>query len=93
MLTQETVLKVAKLARLAITEAEAAEYQKQFDKILGYFKKLAEANTEGVEPLITPTDIEIFWREDVVRQEHSPEDIVKSAPETRGNLYKVPPVV
>lgn len=93
MLTQEAVLKVAKLARLTITEAEAAEYQKQFDKTLSYFQKIAGANTQGVEPLVTPSEIEVFWREDVVDQSVSPEEILKNAPETKGNLFKVPPVV
>ncbi len=93
MLTQETVLKVAKLARLNISPTEAAEYQKQFDKILSYFQKITETNTQGVEPLISPTQIEVFMREDKVQQEHSAEEILKNAPDAKGNLFKVPPVV
>jgi aspartyl-tRNA(Asn)/glutamyl-tRNA(Gln) amidotransferase subunit C len=93
MLNQETVLKVARLARLNLSEAEAAEYQKHFDKILTYFQKITEANTAGVEPLITPTEIEAFWREDVVRQDVTAEEILKNAPDSLGNLFKVPPVV
>ncbi len=93
MLTKETVLKVAKLARLNISETEAAEYQQKFDKILSYFEKIAEAKTAGVEPLITPTQIEPFWREDVVKQEQTAEEILKNAPDSLGNLFKVPPVV
>jgi len=93
MLTQETVLKVAKLARLTLTEAEAAEYQKQLENVLSNFQKIADANTEGVKPMITPTEIDVYWREDVVDQPLSAEDIVKNAPVSQGNLFKVPPVV
>jgi aspartyl-tRNA(Asn)/glutamyl-tRNA(Gln) amidotransferase subunit C len=93
MFTKETVLKVARLARLTITDAEALDYQKQFDNILGHFQKISEAKTEGVEPLITPIPIEAFWREDVVQQNNTAEEILKNAPDVKGNLFKVPPVV
>ena len=93
MLTHETVLKVARLARLTITDAEASQYQKQFDQILGYFQKIAEADTKGIEPLITPSEVEPFWREDVVEQTVTAEEILKNAPDAKGNLFKVPPVV
>ena len=93
MLDKETVMKVAKLARLNLSEGEAAEYQARFDKILSYFQKIAEVDTSGVEPLVTPTQIETFWREDVVKQEFTAEQILENAPDSLGNLFKVPPVV
>jgi len=93
MLDKDTVMKVAKLARLNLSEAEATEYQARFDKILSYFQKIAEVKTDGIEPLITPTQIETFWREDVVKQDFTAEDILKNAPDSLGNLFKVPPVV
>ena len=93
MLTEDTVRKVARLASLTITDAEAAEFQAHFDKILTYFETISEANTAGVEPLITPCDIETFWREDVVNQTNTAEEILQNAPDAKGNLFKVPPVV
>jgi aspartyl/glutamyl-tRNA(Asn/Gln) amidotransferase C subunit len=38
MLNKETVLKVAKLARLNISEQEAQDYQKQLEKVLDSFQ-------------------------------------------------------
>lgn len=93
MLKKEDVLKVSKLARLQITEEEAAEYGGQFEKILEYFNALSAVNTDSVEPTTTPVPVEIHLREDVVTQKNTVEDVTSNAPELRGNLFKVPPVV
>lgn len=93
MLNKETVMKVAKLARLNITEQEAQEYQTQLAKVLENFQKLEGVKTEGIEPLVTPTPIDLYLREDKVLQNVTVEEIIKCAPDAKGNLYKVPPVV
>jgi aspartyl-tRNA(Asn)/glutamyl-tRNA(Gln) amidotransferase subunit C len=93
MLNKETVLKVAKLARLDISEQEAQDYQIQLTKVLENFQKIAQVSTEGVEPLITPTPMELFLRPDVVSQTVTVDEIIKCAPDAQGNLFKVPPVV
>jgi aspartyl-tRNA(Asn)/glutamyl-tRNA(Gln) amidotransferase subunit C len=93
VLKKEDVLKVSQLARLNITDEEAEEYRQQLQKILDYFDALSAVATEGVEPLVTPTPIEFYMREDVVTQTNTVEDILSNAPDLRGNLFKVPPVV
>jgi aspartyl-tRNA(Asn)/glutamyl-tRNA(Gln) amidotransferase subunit C len=93
MIDKKTVEHVAKLARLAITEAEATEYASQLSKALANFEQIAKIDTTGVEPLITPTEIETYWREDVVAHNLTAEEIVANAPAKAGNLFKVPPVV
>lgn len=93
MLTKKTVEKVAQLSRLELTDEEMREFEGQFEKILEYFEKISEINTEGVKPLITPTEIEFVLREDKTQQEHSVEDLVNLAPDIQGRLYRVPPVV
>lgn len=93
MIDRKTIEHIAKLARLKITESEAAEYSSQMEKILQSFEKIAKVDTQGVEPLTTPTEIEIYWREDVVSQEVTSDEILANAPSRIGNLFKVPPVV
>lgn len=93
MIDKKTIEHIAKLARLTITEAEATEYSKQMEKILQSFEKIAKVDTEGVEPLVTPTEIESYWREDFVAQEVTSDEILANAPSRAGNLFKVPPVV
>lgn len=93
MIDRKTIEHIAKLARLQITEAEANEFSQQMEKILQNFKKIENIDTTGVEPMVTPTEIEAYWREDQVIQDYKPEDMVANAPERAGNLFKVPPVV
>ncbi|WP_413583075.1 Asp-tRNA(Asn)/Glu-tRNA(Gln) amidotransferase subunit GatC [Bdellovibrio sp. HCB288] len=93
MIDKKSIEHIAKLARLEITENEATEFSQQMEKILLNFKKIENINTTGVEPMITPTDIEAYWREDEVVQNYKAEDIIANAPEHAGNLFKVPPVV
>lgn len=93
MLTKETVFQVAKLARLTISEEDAVVYQEQFEKILNYFQNISTMDTQGVEPLISPITTPAFLREDKVIQDISVDEILKNAPEAKGNLFKVPPVI
>lgn len=87
------VKKVATLARLTLTEEEEARYQKQLSAVFKYFEEIAQIKTDGVEPMVTPSDIEQHWREDKVKDVLSPEEALANAPEKSGNLFKVPPVV
>ncbi|WP_413292069.1 Asp-tRNA(Asn)/Glu-tRNA(Gln) amidotransferase subunit GatC [Bdellovibrio sp. HCB185ZH] len=93
MIDKKTIQHIAKLARLQITDTEAAEFSAQMEKILQNFQKIENIDTSGIEPMVTPTEIEAFWREDQVVQNYKPEDMVANAPDRAGNLFKVPPVV
>lgn len=87
------VEKVASLARLKINKDELEMYVPQLKSIVSYFEKISQVNTEGVEPLVTPTDMEVIYREDVLIEFDGAADALNQAPEKMGNLFKVPPVV
>jgi aspartyl-tRNA(Asn)/glutamyl-tRNA(Gln) amidotransferase subunit C len=87
------VKKVAHLARLAITEEEEKTYQSQLSAIFEHFKEIAAIDTQGVEPLVTPTEMSLVFREDQREVVLTVEEAMKNAPEKSGNLFKVPPVV
>jgi aspartyl-tRNA(Asn)/glutamyl-tRNA(Gln) amidotransferase subunit C len=93
MIDKKAIEHIAKLARLHVTESEAQEFSTQLSKALGYFEQISKVPTEGVEPLVTPSEIETFWREDKVTKEFSADQLVANAPDKVGNLFKVPPVV
>lgn len=93
MIDKKTIQNIAKLARLEISEKEADDYSFQLTQVMDNFEKISKIDTSGIEPLVTPAEIEIYWREDVVEQEHSAEEMVANAPARAGNLFKVPPVV
>ena len=90
---QKTVEKIAKLARLKVTPEEVVEYSKHFSLILEHFKEIAEVNTDGIAPLVTPSPVQFHARKDENKKTTSTEEILTNAPEKSGNLFKVPPVV
>lgn len=93
MIDQKTIQHIARLARLKVTPEEATIYGDQLSKVLSHFQKISEIDTTGIEPLVTPTEIEIYLRPDEVKKESTAEEMVANAPEKAGNLFKVPPVV
>lgn len=93
MISNEELKKVAKLARLELSEEEMQVYPKQFAAILSHFEQIAKIDTQGIEPLVTASDIAQYLREDQVRGNISPTEALANAPEKSGNLFKVPPVV
>lgn len=91
-LSLEAVKKVSQLARLKLTDTELTSIQNQLSAVLENFEQIAQVNTEGVRPLVTPTEISQRLRPDVVEAFDS-EKILDNAPEKAGRLFKVPPVV
>jgi aspartyl-tRNA(Asn)/glutamyl-tRNA(Gln) amidotransferase subunit C len=87
------VKKVATLARLTLTAEEETKYQKQLSAVFKYFEEIALIKTDGVEPLVTPSEIEQHWRDDAVKDVLPSEAALQNAPEKSGHLFKVPPVV
>jgi aspartyl-tRNA(Asn)/glutamyl-tRNA(Gln) amidotransferase subunit C len=93
MIEKSVIEKIAKLARLDVSEGQLAEYSKQLSVVMKYFEQITKVKTENIEPLTTPTELEVFWREDIVKQELSSEEILANAPDKIGNLFRVPPVI
>lgn len=92
-ISPEEVAKVAKLARLELTDEKIGQYSAQLGDILGYMDKLGELNTQDVEPMYTPVDQVSVMREDVVNKDYAREDILKNAPKSDGSFFIVPRIV
>jgi len=84
---------MAHLSRLELSDAETNQLGKDLGKVLNFFNQIAEVNTNGVEPMVTPVEIESYLREDEKNNEIKTEEIMANAPSRAGNLFKVPPVV
>src|SRR5262249_301228 len=93
VVSEEQVEKIALLSRLSITAAERQAFARQLSSILNYFQQMASVDTQGIEPLVTPTDMVSQWREDKIQPWRGAEAAAAEAPERVGNLFKVPPVV
>lgn len=93
MVTPEVVKKIAELSRLEVSEQDVTTLTTQLSSIFSHFEQLNKVVTEGVEPLVTPSPIEQYFREDDISDEIGAEGALSNAPEKQGNLFKVPPVV
>ena len=89
----ETLKKMAHLSRLELTPNESKQLASELGKILDFFNQIEKVDTKGIEPLVTPIEIESYWREDEKKSDVKTEDILANAPSRAGNLFKVPPVV
>lgn len=90
---KNTIKKMAKLSQLSLTPDEEKLYAEQLEHILNYVSQLSEVNTDGIEPMVTATDMPVTLREDIVQKKFTAEEIVSNAPDKSGNLFKVPPVL
>ena len=88
-----TVRKVARLARIRTTEAEAEVLSGELSKILKMIEQLNEVNTDGVEPMTSVIEMKMPEREDAVTDGGIPEKILANAPEQTAGFFVVPKVV
>lgn len=93
MTTQKNIQNVADLACLSIDENEVNNTQENFDKIIKYFDRLNQLNTEGVTPMVTPHQQSPDLRVDEVSKQLTRDEILENAPDVKDSLFKVPPVV
>ncbi len=91
--TEKEVHKIADLARLQLSEKEAASFAQDMNKILGYMDLLNELDTEHVEPLSHVIDMESRLRSDKAEKPLSHEDALKNAPEADSDYFRVPKVI
>jgi aspartyl-tRNA(Asn)/glutamyl-tRNA(Gln) amidotransferase subunit C len=93
IIDEETVDKIAHLARLELTGAEKLEMIVDMNKILGFMDKLNEVNTSGVEPLVYMTNEVNGFREDIVKQEITHEEALQNAPKHDKDFFLVAKVI
>ena len=87
------VRKVAKLARLELTEGEVAEFTGQLSAILDYVAKMDELDTENVQPLAHCLPISNCLREDCIKESLGTKKALANAPQRDGNFFKVPKIL
>lgn len=93
MLNEDAIKKIAVLARLELTQKEVELYAKQLGNIVEYISELSKVDTQGIAPLVTPTDVVPHYREDKVLPGLGAEAVTANAPDKSGNLFKVPAVL
>ena len=87
------VEKVARLARLAMTEQEIQTAQAQLSNIFGLIAEMQAVDTTGIEPMSHSQDLSQRLREDAVSEANQREAFQAIAPQTEAGLYLVPQVI
>lgn len=90
---EATVRKVARLARLKVTDEEVSRLVPQLGNIMGFVEQLGELNTDNVEPLASVADIDLRLRADEVTDGGIANAVLANAPEAMEGFFVVPKVV
>ena len=93
-LTRQDVEKIARLARLSITEEQMPVYVTSLSSIVDFVHELSGVETGSVEPMAHPLDgLNQRLRPDVVSQADHHEKYQRNAPRVQAGLYVVPRVI
>jgi len=92
-LSRDVVAKVAKLARIRLTDAEEESYAAELGNILSYVEQLQKVDVEGVEPLAHCLPLENAFRPDENRPSLTADDALANAPKRAGDFYSVPAIL
>jgi aspartyl-tRNA(Asn)/glutamyl-tRNA(Gln) amidotransferase subunit C len=88
-----TVHKIARLARIAISDAEAEALTPELNNILGWVEQLQEVDVSGVEPMTAVIPNHLRLREDVVTDGGIREAVLTNAPVAEHGFFAVPKVI
>lgn len=94
-ITEQQVEHVAELAKLQFDDEELSKFTTQLGSIIDMFEDLQAVDTDGVEPMTSPTDRVSVMREDkaIKSSKEEQEALLKNAPETDGGYIKVPAII
>jgi aspartyl-tRNA(Asn)/glutamyl-tRNA(Gln) amidotransferase subunit C len=90
---EATVRRIARLARLRISDAEAKGLEKELSGILDWVRQLDEVDTAAVEPMTRVVAQEMRMRDDVVTDGDIADAVTANAPLTEDHYFVVPKVV
>jgi len=93
MIDTDQVRKIARLARLQLTEAEEQQFTGQLNSILEYVRQLDELDTEDVLPTTRAIEVSNITRLDQLEVFVNREDILNSAPDREDDFFKVPKIM
>jgi len=85
--------KVARLARLELSEEEKETFGNQLEQILAYMEQLNRLDTTGVEPTSHAIPMANVFREDETRPSFLQEEVLGIAPEEEDRHFRVPRII
>ena len=92
-LNQEEVTRIARLARIELSESEIVTTRDQLNGILGFIEQLQSVDTTGIVPMAHAVDVVQRLREDMVTEADRRSAFQAVAPDVEAGLYLVPKVI
>ena len=92
-LDTNTINKIAKLARIRLSEEESKDLLKDMNSILDWVEQLNEVNTDSVKPLANISSSILPQRNDEANDINSADEILKNSPDKLEGYFAVPKVV
>jgi aspartyl-tRNA(Asn)/glutamyl-tRNA(Gln) amidotransferase subunit C len=89
----EQVRRIAHLARIEVTDAEAQRTLAQLADIFAMIEKMRAVDTTGIEPMAHPLGGSQRLRDDVVTETDRRSENMRNAPEQQDGLFLVPKVI
>ena len=90
---ETTVKRIAKLARIAISDEDAHHLAPELNNILGWIEQLGEVDTAGVEPMTAVIPNSLRLRDDVVSDGGIRDQVLANAPQAEHGFFTVPKVI
>ena len=84
---------IATLARITLDEGEVEPFTRQFVRIIDYFDKLNQLDTEGVEPLTHAVELSNVLADDQISPSLTPDQALANASDRDSSFFKVPKVL
>ena len=90
---KDLVLKIARLARIRLDDEKVEPLAGELTNILNWVEQLSEVDTDGVEPMASPVNTKLKWRDDVVNDGDKQDAVLKNAPRSEYGFFAVPKVI
>ena len=90
---QAAVRRIARLARIAVSEAEVPHLQSEINAILAFVEALGAVDVEGVEPMTSVIPMKLPLRADVVTDGQIEQMVLANAPLAEDDFFLVPKVI
>lgn len=90
---RETVIRVARLARIQVPERDLDTLAGELSNIIGWVEQLEEVDTDGIAPMASVADMKLRWRADEVTDGGIRDKVTANAPDPQNGMFSVPKVI
>ncbi len=92
-ISKDTILKIADLAKISISEDQIEKLESEISSILNWVENLNEVDTENIEPMSNSLTNFLQMREDIVNDGEKGSEILSNSPAEDKSFFVVPKVI